>query len=266
MDESCGPDSHLHLKAEDSGCEAAGLLRPSSLYYMLSKRKATRWRVIAISILVLLSLLGVVVLGSLVMHSRSSLRPWRQVDFHLLEEVNRMLASVSVYPVVFGPDPLVTPNHMTAASANASDEYWLSAVPRGNGFVAVEEPAQHQLPPPIRFRGKSVYSVAVFHQLHCLHTIMASYNALADGATMPEHNHASPPEKVKRGGPHGHIDHCFRYLRQSLLCCGDTALEGQDPSSDDPATDGTGAIHLCKDYEGIKRWAEERRLVDNQVL
>ncbi|KAK0708467.1 hypothetical protein B0H67DRAFT_648527 [Lasiosphaeris hirsuta] len=222
----------------------------------------------AISLLVLLFLLGAVSLASLVIYSRSSLQPWRHLDFHPLEEVNGLVPPVSVHPVVFGPDPLVTPDHKTAASANASDEYWLSAVPLGNGFIAVEEPLQHQLPPPIRYKGKNVYSVAVFHQLHCLHTIMASYNALAaaDGVMKPEHSHAGPTDKIRRSGPHGHIDHCFRYLRQSLLCCGDTALEGQDPNSDDPATDGTGAIHLCKDYEGIKRWAEERRLVDKHNL
>ncbi|KAL7929242.1 hypothetical protein V8C35DRAFT_315892 [Trichoderma chlorosporum] len=43
---------------------------------------------------------------------------------------------------------------------------------------------------------------------------------------------------------HGHIQHCFRYLRQSLMCCGDTALEGQIPNSNISGTDGTGAVHV----------------------
>ena len=61
---------------------------------------------------------------------------------------------------------------------------------------------------------------------------------------------------------HDHVDHCFQYLRQSLLCCGDTALEGQDPRTDKPGTDGTGAVHVCKDFDGIMAWADSQRLVD----
>lgn len=49
-----------------------------------------------------------------------------------------------------------------------------------------------------------------------------------------------------------HIDHCFDYIRQSIMCCGDTALEGVSNLSNDPImrneTDGWGFTHVCKDY------------------
>lgn len=64
--------------------------------------------------------------------------------------------------------------------------------------------------------------------------------------------------------PHQHIAHCFRYLRQSLMCCGDTALEGQRPNSNVSGTDGTGAMHVCKDYEAIQAWADNNRLIDKK--
>ena len=66
--------------------------------------------------------------------------------------------------------------------------------------------------------------------------------------------------------PKRHIDHCFRYLRQSLVCCGDTALEGQNSRAKIPDTDGTGATHLCKDFEKVREWAEERRLNEGHAI
>lgn len=104
---------------------------------------------------------------------------------------------------------------------------------------------------------------------------MQAYNALADTPSAT-HNHNPPAHPRRDGGHHhesesehtsskhtnhNHIDHCFRYLRQSVVCCGDTALEGQDLNHPElSATDGTGAVHLCKDYRALKGWAEERRL------
>lgn len=82
---------------------------------------------------------------------------------------------------------------------------------------------------------------------------MTMYNGLVDGSK----------QIPSRYNP---VDHCFRYLRQSILCCGDVALEGQDPNSTLPATDGSGAIHMCKDIESIKSWAQDRRLVDSQII
>jgi hypothetical protein len=31
-------------------------------------------------------------------------------------------------------------------------------------------------------------------------------------------------------------------------------------------TDGTGAVHMCKDYDEILRWAEMNRVVDSKHL
>lgn len=62
------------------------------------------------------------------------------------------------------------------------------------------------------------------------------------------------------------IDHCFRYLRQSLLCCGDTAFEGQAPNATLPTTDGTGAIHVCKDYDAILSWAEGQSVTNKKHI
>lgn len=130
------------------------------------------------------------------------------------------------------------------------------------------------------FEGKSTYSIAVFHQMHCLvsplivtmgldsdnlikYTIMDRYNDLTGGPSVAQDDHNHHGNHRRQGShSHNHVDHCFRYLRQSLLCCGDTALEGQDPNTNTTATDGTGAVHMCKDFEAIRLWAEDNRLVD----
>ncbi|KAK8090440.1 hypothetical protein PG997_005401 [Apiospora hydei] len=177
----------------------------------------------------------------------------RACSASLTGEVNSMVPEFPVRQVLFGRDPLATSDHTTEESKNATYNDWLSYMPVGNGFVALGQPKGNLLPPPIKYNDKDTYSVAYTHQLHCLHSIMTMYNGLLDGSM-------SAPTS------HKHIDHCFRYLRQSIVCCGDTALEGQDPNRDVMGTDGTGAVHLCKDYDQLLSWTESKRVVDGHVI
>ncbi|KAK4234660.1 hypothetical protein C8A03DRAFT_37551 [Achaetomium macrosporum] len=197
---------------------------------------------------------------------------WASYGLHLAGEINGLVPEFPVRPVVFQDDPLSTSDHKTAESINATHEYWLSFMPVGNGFMAVEPDPRHILPPPMMGDDSAAetYSIAVFHQLHCLHDIMKRYNELADQHELAkrgqlnlqdrQHSH----EMLHRA--RRHIDHCFRYLRQSIVCCGDTALEGQNLKAKIPDTDGTGAVHLCKDYEQLRKWAEERRVNDDHAI
>jgi hypothetical protein len=63
-----------------------------------------------------------------------------------------------------------------------------------------------------------------------------------------------------------HLEHCFDYLRNTIMCCGDTTLEGQAEGSDLPGTDGLGAMHMCKNYDEIFAWAEANRVTDLRGL
>jgi len=49
-----------------------------------------------------------------------------------------------------------------------------------------------------------------------------------------------------------HSAHCFDYLRQSIICAGDTNLEGKTE-----AGPGWGSPHQCADYEALLAWANE---------
>lgn len=49
-----------------------------------------------------------------------------------------------------------------------------------------------------------------------------------------------------------HSAHCFDYIRQALMCAGDTTLEGKTA-----AGPGWGSVHECVDYEALLEWANE---------
>jgi hypothetical protein len=56
-----------------------------------------------------------------------------------------------------------------------------------------------------------------------------------------------------------HIRHCLEYLKTSLTCCADTALEGQKEDIDQPAADGFGSLHVCRNFDDVFKWAEKNR-------
>lgn len=62
-----------------------------------------------------------------------------------------------------------------------------------------------------------------------------------------------------------HNDHCFDYIRNAVMCCGDTTLEGQTrtPGLEHvPGTDGTGAVHVCRNFDEISAYAVQMKLND----
>lgn len=138
-------------------------------------------------------------------------------------------------------------------------------MPEGGGFVAVKgwEPHAAQLPPAMHYEGQDAFSVAVFHQLHCLHYLLTEFNKLLEDkdhlrSRRQTHDHGQAFESLQ------HVGHCFDYLRSSLMCCGDTALEGQASDTNEPGTLGEASHHVCKDYKRIKSWAESHRVSDQR--
>ena len=61
------------------------------------------------------------------------------------------------------------------------------------------------------------------------------------------HDHEEHPQ---------HVYHCVEYLRQTIMCHGDTALEGSLDGL--PGTSGWGTTHVCKDYDAVRQFAEEQ--------
>lgn len=57
-----------------------------------------------------------------------------------------------------------------------------------------------------------------------------------------------------------HTSHCIEYLRQAILCAGDTSLEGETGAGPDSAA--WGQMHTGKDYDGLIEMANDRGMSD----
>lgn len=190
-------------------------------------------------------LLLVVMLQTAILHSA-----WLESkDPRPLEEINSLVPPVRSSAKIFRADPDFDP-------LNATDTSWMKVMPAGGGFISVDDLSDKSLPPPIRSRGKNLYNVAVFHQLHCLHMLAEEFSNLLGNTQHDAHGDMSDELMM------WHIRHCFEYLKNSLTCCADTALEGQKSDTDEPATDGFGAYHVCRDYDSVYDWAKEHRISD----
>ena len=56
--------------------------------------------------------------------------------------------------------------------SNATDAAWAALIPRGRGFVDIPEDTSHKS--PTLDDQITMYSVSVFHQLHCLVSMFSS--------------------------------------------------------------------------------------------
>ena len=58
-----------------------------------------------------------------------------------------------------------------------------------------------------------------------------------------------------------HPEHCFDYLRQSVMCAADLTLEKArvDPDGHRRATDGWGTSHVCKDWGQVEDAMRDNR-------
>jgi hypothetical protein len=129
---------------------------------------------------------------------------------------------------------------------------WNDEMPSGQGFVTVADRQKYSLPPPVRYVGVPAdgYSIASLHQYHCLYRIMYSYGSLRLNGT------------TEHGDMERHIAHCFDYLRQSMQCAGDSALEGRSEKEGD-MTDGWGTTHICKSNRQLVQWVTDNRFTND---
>ncbi|RMZ67609.1 Tat pathway signal sequence [Pyrenophora seminiperda CCB06] len=180
-------------------------------------------------------------------------------------------------------------NSTYAAPPNADTQAdWEKLLPRGRGFVQF---------PGLMAKGET-RAVAVFCELRCLYDLRTSYfrtayalSKLQYQHSLPHHQHQHSPLPSRSDHPsippsspfhpnpyleslladkkhaHGpeHITHCFEYLRQALMCASDTNLEDTverevDGERRGVEGDAWGTRRVCRDFEGVKEWAERWRV------
>ncbi|KIH89330.1 hypothetical protein SPBR_07610 [Sporothrix brasiliensis 5110] len=177
-------------------------------------------------------------------------------------------ASFDVDP--FGPDEIDSP--------------WYALAPPGKGHIAIADPAAWALAGGFPLSGDDLattttttttttspppaeeYTVALYHQLHCLAALkskMVRLQAWYANASDNEYLRFALGEDQVADR---HMDHCFDYLRQTLLCHGDTTLEGArrvrtatGHETTVRGVDGWGVVHACRDRERIYAFADAHR-------
>ncbi|KAF6811226.1 hypothetical protein CPLU01_15162, partial [Colletotrichum plurivorum] len=141
----------------------------------------------------------------------------------------------------------------------------------------------HDLLTPIVWPDKTVFTTSITHQLHCLFAVVQTYSGLTSGHEIPDDHH-------------WHMIYCFSYLRQTIMCSADMALEGLETTfpdhnggSDDwdskygesssesprrdPGSPGARPLRMsrwlasravCKDYNQVKNYLECVRAYDKE--
>ncbi|KAH8091344.1 hypothetical protein BXZ70DRAFT_909797 [Cristinia sonorae] len=140
-------------------------------------------------------------------------------------------------PVSLQPKTIVTQEQDTRFSLH-SDKDWNIMFPKPwNGFTSVG--------PENR-----VFAVAVYHQLHCLDIIRGVFVKNVNDLDEAAH----------------HIEHCLRYLRETILCHADLTLESAFWTEDRygntiPGTEGVGVTHQCVDWDQLHDYMEAHPVI-----
>ncbi|KDR68913.1 hypothetical protein GALMADRAFT_1353340 [Galerina marginata CBS 339.88] len=132
------------------------------------------------------------------------------------------------------------------------DKAWAATLPGQRGFV--------RLGP----KGRS-FSLALYHQLHCVNAIRFSYTVARDGLI-------TDPKVLK--SKVGHDNHCFQFIRQNILCRADSTPITLSRHNQTLSGAGFGARHRCKNWAQVRefviendvKWAGKPDLMEGDIL
>ncbi|KAK4493736.1 hypothetical protein PRZ48_014921 [Zasmidium cellare] len=193
--------------------------------------------------------------------------------YELAGDINNVWPELPRQIIEFQPDDRFVGNLTSPTFIDDIKQHWIELVPKGLGFVEVADYAERpDMPRPLFEYKTPVYTTSVTHQLHCLFMIMHGFNDLAlnQGSFAMDMAGEDGDEGLTREGedPVEHLSHCFDYLRQAIMCHGDTALEGRQTTfgSDVGGSDGWNVQHVCKPWDRIHDWLEEHRIDDREWI
>ena len=118
----------------------------------------------------------------------------------------------------------------------------------GRGYVFVKDPAKYEhISPGESSPNGEIYSVALYHQLHCLSIIRRDYFNLLEGVWHNK-NDTELREEVHSQIENSHNRHCLDYIRQTLECNADMTIEWERTEKDGRRfqVDGMHIPHECK--------------------
>lgn len=116
--------------------------------------------------------------------------------------------------------------------------------------MQVEDAGRFNLKPGLSISAHSsgdMYNIAAFHQLDCLSSIREYLWHLKFAVDTNKTEQLRP---ILLDPQEDHILSCFDYLRQSVMCAGDTTLEwpAEDSHGRQATVDGWGVPHHCVDW------------------
>ncbi|KAF1808675.1 hypothetical protein P152DRAFT_462238 [Eremomyces bilateralis CBS 781.70] len=153
-------------------------------------------------------------------------------------------------------------------STPESDEAWNRLLPDGRGFVYIPDWEDYDLPPGQDTPWGVIYSTALYHQIHCLGQIRKYAWMMVDGISSDDPAKLQAVKEHVTGKDHpDHLYHCFDYLRQSLMCCGDMAMEWPrtEETGERYVVDGWNIPHECKSRNGIEEYMRKAHFNHSQM-
>jgi len=147
--------------------------------------------------------------------------------------------------------------NMTFAGAPTpeNDQAWNSLLPLGRGFVFIKDGPKYGFEPGIETPYGDIYSISMYHQLHCLGLVRHNYWRLVNGIIS---KNESISDEASHQLQNPHIGHCFDYFRQSFECAADMAVEW--PRTDEDGSrlqvDGKGVPHSCVNKQAVREYIE----------
>ncbi|RDW68185.1 hypothetical protein BP6252_09581 [Coleophoma cylindrospora] len=214
------------------------------------RQKISRWKqrfYILSGLYIITVLLGVATFMQRSSHARLLDRPLR---------TDAIFGDIPRTPIPFTPNQTyidVFPGTKVAGSENMTlwDELQPHQTIGGGGFIAIQTPDRYGLVgglPLASDKGaedlvREGYGISLFHQVHCLVVIRSAFQA--------------------GNKDDDHVKHCFEYIRQAIMCTGDTTLEKvtvDDQGVLQPEIDGWGVVHQCRSYSMLFDIAEKHRV------
>jgi len=129
------------------------------------------------------------------------------------------------------------------------DMAFTTKIPREQAALMLNE----TMPLQSEEEGSRMVWIDVFHQLHCLNTVRK--------ALFPD---IYPMINMTVPQDFAHVDHCVDSLRQSIMCAVDVApiVFQWKPAAKAYKARGD-VLHVCRNFEGIRDWANEKRTVND---
>ncbi|KAH7049248.1 hypothetical protein B0J12DRAFT_664594 [Macrophomina phaseolina] len=188
------------------------------------------------------------------------LAAWVEHRFFPTTFTTKNLGPIPAFPLL---EKSFEPNHLFEGGSETADDAWDRLIPPNSALFVPGAKEKWGLKPGVppvfdySLPSDEFYSVAAIHQIHCLNMIRKGYWGSS--------NSNSSEEAVQKHSK-GHVEHCFEYLRQSLMCLGDTTIENRD-IIESTATSGWHVQRKCYDYKALYDYhVDQQRLFNETVL